>query len=105
MSIKTTLAAAAAGALLAIPVTAGAVGAPDSAEVDTPCGVDAEWMQEHWNDPEHWEDMQSYMEEHWSEMGSHMFSENFDHGPGMMGSFGMPGSTPGRYGMWQGDGS
>ncbi len=105
MSIKTTLAAAAAGALLAIPVTAGAVGSTDSPPVDTPCGADADWMQEHWNDPAHWEDMQSYMEEHWSEMGSHMFSEDFDHGPGMMGGFGMRGSTPGRSGMWQGSDS
>lgn len=114
MSVKTTLAAAAAGALLAIPVTASAVGATDSPEVGTPCGAEAEWMQEHWNDPAHWDDMQSFMEEHWDEMesymgehwdemGSHMLSDDFDHGPGMMGGFGMHGSTAGGYGMWQGD--
>ncbi len=114
MNLKTTLVAAAVGAVLAIPITAGAIGVAASPDVETPCGVDAEWMQEHWNDPAHWEEMESYMQEHWDEMGSFMhdhwgesgpdgFSGDFEHGPGMMGGFGMHGSAGGAYGMWQGD--
>lgn len=101
MSIKTTLAAAAVGALLALPITAGAVGTTDSPDVDAPCGVDTEWMQEHWNDPSHRSEMESFMEEHEDEMGAHMFSDAFDHGSGMMGGFGMHGSSAGGHGMWQ----
>lgn len=102
MSIKTTIAAAAAGALLAVPVTAGAVGTSESAEPEPPCGASAEWMQNHWNDPQHWDEMAPFMEEHWEDMGSHMFSGDFDHGPGMMGGSWMHGATEGRFGMWPG---
>ncbi|HEY5684220.1 MAG TPA: hypothetical protein VIY70_02505 [Acidimicrobiia bacterium] len=96
MSIRTTIAAAAAGALLAVPVTAGAVGTNDSTEPEPPCGANAEWMANHWNDPQHRDEMASFMAENWNEMGSHMFSGEFDHGPGMMGGSWMQGSTERR---------
>ena len=85
MNVKTILTGAATVVVLALPIAAWASSQTGPADETTPCGADAGWMQDHWDE------MRSEMQEHWDEMNRYMDSNGFDHGPGMMGGAGMMG--------------